>query len=165
MSPILFERESMLIPESPTPHEDAVPAAPVPRRNRGLIGRSAVPSDSPTVSRIEQLGAPEGCRAGFPDPAPVSLPGPGELIDTFLIEEAIGVGGMGAVFRALDTKLDRQVALKLLPPDQAGDTEIVPRFYQEGRSAAQLDHENIARVYSIGHEGLIITSRSNTSRA
>ena len=81
------------------------------------------------------------------------LPGPGELIDTFLIEEAIGVGGMGAVFRALDTELDRQVALKLLPPDQAGDTEIVPRFYQEGRSAAQLDHENIARVYSIGHDG------------
>ena len=78
---------------------------------------------------------------------------PGDLVDTFLIEEAIGVGGMGAVFRALDTKLDRQVALKLLPPDQAGDAEIVPRFYQEGRSAAQLDHENIARVYSIGQDG------------
>jgi serine/threonine-protein kinase len=81
------------------------------------------------------------------------LPVSGELVDTFLIEEAIGVGGMGAVFRALDTKLDRQVALKLLPPDQANDSEIVPRFYQEGRSAAQLDHENIARVYSIGHDG------------
>ena len=84
---------------------------------------------------------------------PASLPVPGDLVDTFLIEEAIGVGGMGAVFRALDTKLDRQVALKLLPPDQAGDSEIVPRFYQEGRSAAQLDHENIARVYSIGQDG------------
>ena len=81
------------------------------------------------------------------------MPLPGELIDTFLLEEAIGVGGMGAVFRALDTKLDRQVALKLLPPDQAADTEIVPRFYQEGRSAAQLDHENIARVFSIGQDG------------
>ena len=40
-----------------------------------------------------------------------------------------------------------------MPPDQAGDSEIVPRFYQEGRSAAQLDHENIARVYSIGQDG------------
>jgi serine/threonine-protein kinase len=60
---------------------------------------------------------------------------------------------MGAVFRALDSQLDRQVALKLLPPDQTGDPEIVQRFYQEGRSAAQLDHENIARVYSIGQDG------------
>ena len=57
------------------------------------------------------------------------------------------------MFRARDTKLDRQVALKLLPPDQANDAEIVPRFYQEGRSAARLDHENIARVFSIGQDG------------
>jgi serine/threonine-protein kinase len=81
------------------------------------------------------------------------LPAAGELVDSFLLEDAIGVGGMGAVFRALDTKLDRRIALKLLPLDQAGDAEIVPRFYQEGRSAAQLDHENIARVYSIGQDG------------
>ncbi len=83
----------------------------------------------------------------------VVLPAAGDFVGTFLIEEAIGVGGMGAVFRAVDTKLDRPVALKLLPPDQAADSEIVPRFYQEGRSAARLDHENIARVYSIGHDG------------
>ncbi len=44
--------------------------------------------------------------------------------------------------------------LKLLPPDQAADPEVVQRFYQEGRSAAQLDHENIARVFSIGQDGL-----------
>jgi serine/threonine-protein kinase len=59
---------------------------------------------------------------------------------------------MGAVFRARDLQLDRPVALKLLPPEQAGDPEVVQRFYQEGRAAAQLDHENIARVYSIGHD-------------
>jgi serine/threonine-protein kinase len=75
------------------------------------------------------------------------------MVDGFLLEEAIGLGGMGAVFRALDTKLDRQVALKLLPPDQASDAEVVPRFYQEGRAAAHLDHENIARVFSIGQDG------------
>ena len=62
-------------------------------------------------------------------------------------------GGWVRSYRALDTKLDRQVALKLLPPDQAGDAEVVPRFYQEGRSAARLDHENIAQVFSIGQDG------------
>jgi serine/threonine-protein kinase len=75
------------------------------------------------------------------------------MIDGFLLEESIGVGGMGAVYRARDTKLDRWVALKLLPPDQAADAEVIPRFYQEGRSAARLDHENIARVFSLGQEG------------
>jgi serine/threonine-protein kinase len=61
---------------------------------------------------------------------------------------------MGAVYRALDAKLERHVALKLLPPDQANDAEVVQRFYQEGRAAARLDDENIARVYSIGQDGV-----------
>ncbi len=80
------------------------------------------------------------------------LPRNGERIDMFLLEQSIGVGGMGAVFRALDTRLDRQVALKILPPEQANDSEVVQRFYQEGRAAARLDHENIARVYTIGND-------------
>ncbi len=71
----------------------------------------------------------------------------------FTLEQAIGVGGMGAVFRALDNRLERQVALKILPPEQANDSEVVQRFYQEGRAAARLDHENIARVYTIGNDG------------
>ncbi len=146
----------MLIPESPTPHEGAVPATSgseeEPRVDPGEVGSAGRFADG--ASWIEQFGAPAAFRARHRRcPRRLRLPVPGDLVDTFLIEEAIGVGGMGAVFRALDTKLDRQVALKLLPPDQAGDTEIVPRFYQEGRSAAQLDHENIARVYSIGQDG------------
>jgi serine/threonine-protein kinase len=80
------------------------------------------------------------------------LPQSGDRIDSFELEEAIGVGGMGAVFRALDSRLDRHVALKILPPEQVRDPEVVQRFYQEGRAAARLDHENIARVYTIGHD-------------
>ncbi|WP_422930672.1 serine/threonine-protein kinase [Singulisphaera sp. PoT] len=76
----------------------------------------------------------------------------GDRIESFELEEAIGAGGMGAVFRALDTRLDRHVALKILPPEQAIDPEVVQRFYQEGRAAARLDHENIARVYTIDHD-------------
>jgi serine/threonine-protein kinase len=84
---------------------------------------------------------------------PIPYPEPGQRIDSFELDEAIGVGGMGAVFRAHDIRLERLVALKLLPPEQANDPEVVQRFYQEGRAAAQLDHENIARVYSIGYDG------------
>jgi serine/threonine protein kinase len=83
----------------------------------------------------------------------IPYPEPGQQIDSFTLDEAIGVGGMGAVFRAHDIRLERLVALKLLPPEQANDPEVVQRFYQEGRAAAQLDHENIARVYSIGFDG------------
>ncbi len=86
-----------------------------------------------------------------PEVAP--LPVPGEWIDVFELEQAIGAGGMGAVFRAVDTRLDRLVALKILPPDQAVDPEVVRRYQQEGRAAARLDHENIARVYTIGDSG------------
>ncbi len=129
-----------------------MPSPPLPAPSeepRVETGDVAVPTESPTVHRgIEQFRAAAARgRTGARHRHRRSLPVPGDLVDTFLLEEAIGVGGMGAVFRALDTKLDRQVALKLLPPDQASDAEIVPRFYQEGRSAAQLDHENIARVF------------------
>src|SRR5690349_7093403 len=91
--------------------------------------------DPPTVrsgstARRVRLVGPE---------ANVPFPEAGTRIDSFELEEAIGVGGMGAVFRALDSRLDRHVALKLLPPEQAGDPEVVQRFYQEGRAAARLD--------------------------
>ncbi len=78
------------------------------------------------------------------------MPQAGDRLESFVLEQPIGVGGMGAVFLATDTRLQRQVALKILPPEQSHDPENVQRFYQEGRSAAQLDHENIARVFTIG---------------
>ncbi|WP_165227409.1 serine/threonine-protein kinase [Aquisphaera insulae] len=112
--------------------------------------------DPPTVVRTpsslaRKLQAGQG--SAVQAPAVALLPRAGEIIGTFVLEEAIGVGGMGAVFRALDVQLDRRIALKLLPLDQTDDPEIVQRFYQEGRSSAQLDHENIARVFSIGQDG------------
>ena len=70
----------------------------------------------------------------------------------FRIEERIGVGGMGAVFRAVDLRLQRFVALKLLSPNQAYDQAAIKRFENEARAAARLDHENIAKVYFIGEE-------------
>ncbi|MGC8644106.1 MAG: serine/threonine-protein kinase, partial [Isosphaeraceae bacterium] len=128
---------------------------PVARNDasQGENGANSAP-DQPTVVRgSSSTRRRQQAAATAAQPAQqAALPRPGEVVGTFVLEEAIGVGGMGAVFRALDVQLDRHVALKLLPPDQTGDPEIVQRFYQEGRSAAQLDHENIARVYSIGQD-------------
>ncbi len=70
----------------------------------------------------------------------------------FELIESIGAGGMAAVLRARDTQLERQVALKILPPDMAADVECVRRFQQEARAAAKLDHENIARVFYCGDD-------------
>ena len=76
----------------------------------------------------------------------------GKKLAHFELLEQIGAGGMAAVLRARDTQLDRIVALKILPPDMATDPENVRRFQQEARSAAKLDHENIARVFFCGED-------------
>ncbi len=70
----------------------------------------------------------------------------------FIIDERIGVGGMGAVFRARDTRLGRGVALKVLSPVQSLDSGAVQRFRNEARAAAGLDHDNIARVFYVGED-------------
>ena len=76
----------------------------------------------------------------------------GQQLEHFRLEEFVGGGGMGAVFRAVDTRLDRQVAVKVLSREQAADEETVRRFRNEAQSAARLDHENIARVYYVGED-------------
>src|SRR5262249_31288941 len=76
----------------------------------------------------------------------------GRRLGHYELIEPIGVGGMAAVIHARDTPLDRNVALKILPPEMADDPEIVRRFQQEARAAAKLDHENIARVFYCGED-------------
>lgn len=76
----------------------------------------------------------------------------GVRIGHFVIEERIGQGGMGAVFRAVDERLNRVVALKVLAPAFSRDRASVERFENEARAAARLDHENIARVHYIGED-------------
>ena len=76
----------------------------------------------------------------------------GRKLAHFELIEPIGVGGMAAVIRARDTQLERFVALKILPPEMAADTENIARFHQEARAAARLDHETIARVFFCGED-------------
>jgi TolB-like protein len=67
----------------------------------------------------------------------------------YRINAAIGAGGMGEVYRATDTKLGRDVALKVLPPDVANDPESLARFQREARAVAALNHPNVVTLYSV----------------
>ncbi len=72
------------------------------------------------------------------------------LLDQFRIEERIGAGGMGMVYRARQTTLGRDVAIKILHPDLAQNPDAVRRFHREARISTSLDHPNIVRVFLFG---------------
>ena len=76
----------------------------------------------------------------------------GQQLDHVLLEQFVGGGGMGAVFRAWDTNLHRTVAVKVLSLRQAADPDGQRRFQTEARSAARLDHPNIARAHYVGED-------------
>jgi serine/threonine protein kinase len=79
---------------------------------------------------------------------------PGTRLGAYEIVALIGAGGMGEVYRAKDTRLDRTVAIKILPPQFAGDPELRARFEREGRAISSLDHPNICALYDVGeHDG------------
>jgi serine/threonine protein kinase len=69
--------------------------------------------------------------------------GPNEIL------AVLGAGGMGEIYRATDTKLGRDVALKVLPAEMAHDPERLGRFRREAKALAQLDHPNIVTIYSV----------------
>jgi serine/threonine protein kinase len=73
-------------------------------------------------------------------------------LGTYRLIERLGTGGMGEVWRAEDTRLLRQVAIKILPAQLAADPEWKDRFLREARTIAQLNHPNIATIYAIGDE-------------
>jgi eukaryotic-like serine/threonine-protein kinase len=79
----------------------------------------------------------------------MSLPA-GSRLGPYEVVAALGAGGMGEVYRARDSRLGREVAVKVLPGDLASDKDRVRRFEQEARSASALDHPNIITVYDIG---------------
>ena len=78
----------------------------------------------------------------------------GRSIAHYRLIEKVGAGGMGVVWSAQDTKLKRQVAIKILPPGVTADTERKLRFQREAETAAGLSHPNIAVIHEVGdHEG------------
>jgi eukaryotic-like serine/threonine-protein kinase len=104
---------------------------------------------------IAQMGL-----AASPAPAQRSAWSPGMTIGHYRIVEPLGAGGMGEVFRARDTRLDRDVALKTLPPDLSLDRSYLERLRREARSLASVNHPNVATLYEIedadGHVALVM---------
>src|ERR671932_380805 len=74
----------------------------------------------------------------------------GTTLGRYRVASQIGEGGMGEVYLARDTQLERDVALKILPPELAAHGERMSRFRQEARAAAALNHPAIAHIYEIG---------------
>src|SRR5947208_14715403 len=78
---------------------------------------------------------------------------PGTRLGPYEIVSTLGAGGMGEVYRARDTRLGRDVAIKVLLPEFSADSERLRRFEQESRSAGALNHPNILTIYDVGEEG------------
>lgn len=131
--------------------------------------RLPTPADGPVTVMNPERGSSSGSERRLPqgpgstlirqlfptlgDPEAVTpLPLEGIQLGHFRIEARIGSGGMGAVFRAVDERLERVVALKVLAPSQTHEADSIQRFRNEARAAARLDHDNIARVHYTGED-------------
>lgn len=121
-------RGSSLVRLTPAPATDLLADSP------------ATGDDAPTVI------------TSTPKEPPSPALAPGTRLGSYELMEAIGTGGMATVIKARDVDLGRIVALKILPPSTARDSEAVARFKLEARAAAKLDHDNIARVYFCGED-------------
>ena len=134
-----------------TPHPTRDPAC---RRGRIIVRHRHRPrkqqGDLTVVSTLPP--AEVGAATATLDPRQLGQALEGQQLDHVLLEKFVGGGGMGAVFRAWDTNLHRTVAVKVLSMRQAGDVESQRRFQTEARSAARLDHPNIARAHYVGED-------------
>jgi serine/threonine protein kinase len=81
---------------------------------------------------------------------------PGATIAHYRIVSKLGEGGMGAVYRATDTKLNRDIAIKVLPPALANDAQYMARFEREAQVLASLNHPNIATVFGVEQGALVM---------
>ncbi|HEY1065763.1 MAG TPA: serine/threonine-protein kinase, partial [Pirellulales bacterium] len=125
---------------------------PVSPGRSSAIGPTVISPVTPGSGALGPNGSSQAAGLVAPELHPLELAKSlrGETLDHFTLEDYVGIGGMGTVFRAHDKILNRTVAVKVLSRDQAHDLETIRRFRNEAQSAARLDHENIARVYYMG---------------
>ncbi len=102
-----------------------------------------------TIRLDERLQQRRADSAAPPPAASQSTLGPGSMLGNYLIVSQIGEGGMGVVYKAMDTVLDRTVALKILPPHLLQNPDFMHRFRTEAYAQARLHHPNIVTLYSM----------------
>jgi TolB-like protein len=130
-------------------------ALPLEKRETLL---ATIGADDPVLRRevARLLEAAARMAEDFLEPSPTSRATRtrvGETLAHYRILDQLGVGGMGEVYLAEDERLKRRVALKVLPPDLAGNPERLERFQREAETVAALNHPNIVTIYSIENEG------------
>jgi Tol biopolymer transport system component/tRNA A-37 threonylcarbamoyl transferase component Bud32 len=103
-----------------------------------LLEAEGGPLENPMLDALARLATPELAR--------------GEMLGQYRIETKIGQGGMGVVYRAWDTRLDRRIALKVLRPEQLNDPVHRQRLVREARAASALNHPNIVTVHDVGSD-------------
>ena len=91
-----------------------------------------------------------------PQPHPLTAPEQPKTIGPYTICRKLGAGGMGVVWLAHDPALERDVALKVLPPEYAKDEQYLKRFLREARAAAKLNHPNTVTIYQVGTDGPLL---------
>jgi serine/threonine protein kinase len=116
----------------------------------GGITAAAIAADATVISTTPPLAPQPATSGGQPNELALSFVG--QQLGDIRLEQFVGSGGMGMVFRGHDLKLHRTVAVKLIGPHTGDDVDSHRRFQTEARSAARLDHPNIARVHFVGEE-------------
>jgi len=132
-------------------------ALDLPPDRRAAYLDEACAGDPPLRAEVESLLSAHASASGFLESPIASLRAalagrykPDLEVGPYRLLRELGRGGLGVVFLAVDTRLGRKVALKLLPASRVADPEARARFLQEARAASALDHPNICTVYDIG---------------
>src|SRR5208283_940423 len=134
---------------SPKCHRCGTPLPP--DAPEGLCPRCLVALNLATQTDVPGETGPPGNIAAKPPPAPPLPPAEvAKLFPQLEILECLGRGGMGAVYKARQPRLDRFVALKILSPEKQGSQQFAERFEREARALARLHHPNIVTVYDFG---------------
>src|SRR4051812_20209008 len=120
---------------------------------RGLVADNAqtvyLEGDVVAVAAAAGPAMTWGSLPSMPIALPSSLPA-GTTFGRYRLESLLGEGGMGAVYKALDTELNRTVALKLVRPELAANPQTMQRFKQELLLASKISHKNILRIHDLG---------------